>query len=189
MAVWTNFAALVASLASGKAFTDEKAQALAENVKAAFEGDATAVADGVTLRLPALQRLTAGTSVRVRNDAMVAGTAPVDFITVGFLQAGTVRFEIEHRVQSGGDVVEATVRRTRAGTETVMQTWTTSSTSFVARSYDATVQPGDLWVLRNRRSSGVADDVEGRNARLSIMAGEYLWPSQSVMGLIEGQTI
>lgn len=49
MAVWTNFAALVASLASGKAFTDEKAQALAENVKAAFEGDVTAVADGVTL--------------------------------------------------------------------------------------------------------------------------------------------
>jgi hypothetical protein len=54
MAVWTNFAALVASLASGKAFTDEKAQALAENVKAAFEGDATAVADGITLQYAAL---------------------------------------------------------------------------------------------------------------------------------------
>lgn len=42
MAVWTDFATLVASLASGKAFTDEKAQALAENVVALQEGDPSA---------------------------------------------------------------------------------------------------------------------------------------------------
>jgi hypothetical protein len=77
MAVWTNFAALVASLASGKAFTDEKAQALAENVKAAFEGDATAVADGVTLRDAALDTgaaTAAGTTwVALRNAGVSAG--------------------------------------------------------------------------------------------------------------------
>jgi hypothetical protein len=42
MATWTDYAALIASLASGKAFTDEKAQALAENLQAYLETDATA---------------------------------------------------------------------------------------------------------------------------------------------------
>lgn len=37
MADWTDYAALVASLAAGKAFTDEKAQALAENPVAILE--------------------------------------------------------------------------------------------------------------------------------------------------------
>lgn len=79
MAVWTNFAALIASLASGKAFTDEKAQALAENTKAAFEGDATAVADGVTLKDPALDT----------GAATAAGIAWVGLRTAG-LAAGAV---------------------------------------------------------------------------------------------------
>lgn len=38
MADWTDTATLIASLAAGKAFTDEKAQALAENVDAVSEG-------------------------------------------------------------------------------------------------------------------------------------------------------
>lgn len=42
MAAWTDYIALMASLASGKAFTDEKAQALAENPVAIAEGAAGA---------------------------------------------------------------------------------------------------------------------------------------------------
>lgn len=79
MAVWTDFASLIASLASGKAFTDEKAQALAENIIAAFEGSAGSVADGAILADSALSTAA----------ATAAGTAWVGLRTAG-LAAGAV---------------------------------------------------------------------------------------------------
>jgi hypothetical protein len=187
MTAWTTITnALVAVGAKPFAST---MQALRDNVVAAFEGDPTAVAAGVTLRAQALERLIAGDSIRLRNDTTSATTTGVSHSSQDFMQAGTIRITTNHRVQSGADTSEATIIRRRGGIDTTMQTWTTSSTAFVLRTYDAAIRPGDTWSVRHRRSAGVSNQSEMTQTRFSVATGQHLFVTNTMMGLVENPLI
>lgn len=169
-------------------------KALANNLLAAFEGDATAVAAGVTLRLAALQRLAAGASVRLRNDAVQSITgatfADVNIIaspaTVLFpcLQAGVIRVAFEH-MRPVGNASEVRIRRTRAQVTTTIFTSTQNNTAtYLAESYDADVQPGDQISVQLRNTGANSSNI--RNLRFQVADGLALWPATSLFGAIEG---
>lgn len=160
------------------------------NPISAFEGDPTAVAAGVTLRLAALQRLVAGDEIRLRND-QTRSTAATSFVDAGFgsgfIQAGTVRVTFAHRHANGGANSEVRIRRQRAGSITTVNTYSTNSTGFVDRSEDVEVQPGDRLFLEHRISSGI-NNGEITISRIRASANTLLWPTDN-FGLVENPTI
>jgi hypothetical protein len=167
-------------------------QAFRDNVISAFEGDATAVAAGVTLRLPALQRLVAGTSVRTNQTGpfVVNGSTFTAATGWAFIQSGTIRISVRHYRTGGGDS-EVRIQRVRAGSTTTLTTLTTSSGSPGAtQTYDADVISGDLILLQNRNSginTSTIDIIEQQ-----VDAAVSLWPTNggggaiSTFGLVQG---
>lgn len=160
-------------------------KALDGNVDGAFSGDANAP----RLRLPALERLVAGTSIRIRADAntSIAGAATTfgNVLTAKFLQPGTVRFAWEHRVIANQQV-ETRILRTRAAVNTVIgSVQTTTSTSFQTCTADVDVQPGDIFAVQSRMNTS-SSGGEIRNKRLQVDAATYLWPVEDMFGVIEG---
>jgi hypothetical protein len=194
MTTWTEISnALVAVGAKPFAST---MQALRDNVRAAFEGDTTSVAAGVTLRLPALQRLTAGESIRFRDDpdATISGPGGASRTIKGFglLQAGSIRMRVEHRRILSGSTSTIRVSRTRSQVVTTMQEFSTTSSSYVAVSYDAQVQPGDIWNFSHVvTGSTTFNDFSGssRLFRISVGTEDFIWPVFGLEGQIEGQTL
>ncbi len=167
---------------------------LVANPIAAFEGDATAVAAGVTLRLQALQRLGAGTSVRCSFSGY--GSAPGSTFqpqqAVPFIQSGTVRFSVRH-FQTGGSSSEVRIRRVRAGVATTLTTLSTGSGSPGAtQTYDADVIAGDYFTFENRNTSINSSTIG--EIQIQVGADIALWPATaqvsgipaSTFGLIEG---
>jgi hypothetical protein len=152
-------------------------KALDANVTAAFEGDATAVANGVTLRLAALQRLVAGDTIRFRSDTTrsTASSAFVRLESIGIVQSGQVRATLEHRLVSGGSA-DARVVRVRGGTQTTIQTWSAGGT-FTARTVDVDVQPGDVIGFEHRGPT--SNTVEARNIRLSTDTATRMFPADN----------
>lgn len=185
MTAWTTISnALVAVGAKPFAST---MQALRDNVAAAFEGDSTAVAAGVTLRQAALERLVAGDSIRLRADAVSTVSASTIVLGHRFAQAGQVRCTVAHRHTTGAGTSEVTVVRLRGGGSVTLQTWTTTSTGFVNRSFDADVQPGDVLRIVHRPTGAVSSETA--NARFGVATGQVVWPTETMAGLVENPLI
>ncbi len=171
MADWTNLpnaAVGVGGLPSGTTVT-----ALRDNPIAISEGAAGAP----RLRVGALQRLSPGAQVRARRDAEMTAT---DGISFAFLQSGMVRVTFEHRDNATFPGSASVVRR-RNGVETVLATWANTN-SYVARTLDASVLPGDFLQVRNY-GGGATPYL--RNQRIST-DGEDLFPGSEAY--LEGNT-
>ena len=149
-----------------------------------------AIAEGAPsaprLLLRALERLTPGTSIRLRADTMLSVTGST-FVTVpnfapDFIQAGTVRIAFEHRVNVN-NTSEVRISRVRAGTSSVLTVISQGGTVFVAKTYDLGVQPGDLVSLQHRNTSSSISEI--RNVRLQVDDGVFFWPVSN-FGYVEG---
>jgi hypothetical protein len=146
-----------------------------ENWIAGFEGAAGAA----RLRIGALQRLTAGSQIRSRDDQLYSGVTTS--FTFAFLQAGMVRCVGEHRWVSGGATV-MNIIRTRNGAATTVATWSLAvATGFQSRTADVAVLPGDLLNIECICPTG----SEVRNRRIQTN-GEDLFPAGAYR--VEGNT-
>ncbi len=136
--------------------------------------------------LGALERLSAGSTIKYRADAVFSITSTtftlVTNSNISFMQAGTVRVSLEHRRGAGG-ASEARIRRTRGTVVTAVTTFSTTNSTFTAETADVSIQPGDILdiVLRNTNSA-VAADVQ--NIRYSCDPANFLWPVDRY-GMIE----
>jgi len=159
--------------------TSELAKKWRDNPIAMFEG-----ATGATrLSIGALQRLNPGVAIRSRDDAVKSSVSPSlnDMTSFSFMQAGTIRVAFEHRSTPGATGVAAIVRR-RNGTETTLASFT-NTTTFVARTVDCSVEPGDIII--GRVSGSASNSGQIQNYRLQTN-GEDLWPG--VEARLEGNT-
>lgn len=183
MTAWTTITnALVAVGAKPFATT---MQALRDNPLAMFEGASGAP----RLWLPALERLTVGTSIRLRDDTVYAlGGAVVTFTTifsVKVMQPGAFTMAWEMR-RIANQTMEARVMVRRARTDTQEgATQSTISTTFVAFTQDVNVQPGDLVSLQVRMTVS-SSGGEARNRRVQVDPAVYFWPTQDTFGEVEG---
>ena len=169
MTAWTTL--LNALFIPGKPILGSTGAALRDNLAATMEGAAGAP----RLQLEALPELTPGSVIRSRKDAIVSsgtGTTVTTF-ALGFGQSGTVRATLEHSGGPGGAVPEVRVVRSRAGSETTLITWTNTSATYVARSVDVSVIPGDTIYVRAIGAAVSASSV--KNCRIQTN-GERLWP-------------
>jgi hypothetical protein len=146
------------SLLPGQPWTSAKALAAFENPVAIAEG----APDAPRIVSPALVAPVAGDDfILWRQDAAVS--VNVDTFPdvglhryfsasshVGFLclVPGSIRCTFDHRVDAAGTT--SSVRIIKNGTQ--LQLWSTSSTSFVARSLDVTIDTGDQVIFQHVRS-------------------------------------
>lgn len=154
----------------------------------ALRDNPIAVTEGATgaprIRVGALQRIVAGTSIRSRKDAVQAlsNGSYASVYSFGFLQAGTIRVSFESRRVSASSV-DTRVRRTRGETTSTLGSWSSSSATFSTQTLDATVLPGDLLSLEALGASGGSYEVQ--NIRLQTN-GEDLYPGTACS--LEGNT-
>lgn len=156
--------------------------ALKDNPDAIAEGAASAT----RIRVGALQRLAAGSSIRSRNDTVqnTAGTGSNQIAQeFGIFQSGTVTITLDQKVTAG--TATARVRRVRNGANVDVD-WTTSSTTYVARSTDVNVEPGDLIRVYWFIASG-AGNTDIRNIRLQTNGEDY-YPVAAMAVPSEGNT-
>ena len=149
-----------------------------QNWEAGFQGAVGAE----RLRIGALQRLNPGAAIRVRRDGTLtaaAGLLTVNAIQAGFLQVGTVRITFEHQGAGNANVI-----RSRGGGSTTMATFSNTG-SFVARSVDVPVLPGDVVIVGVTSSNISAAAI--RNARLQTNGEDY-FPVSIGAGDPEGNT-
>lgn len=142
--------------------------ALRDNVPAALNGDSGAP----RLQVAALQEVAAGGSIKLRNDG-TASTTSLSYqgvIDFNIMQAGTIRAEVRHRAPGSGS---SDVRVLRNATE--INSWSTSSSSFVSRSVDFSVSPGDRIRIQYRAQGLSGAESEVDNRRFSTN-GAYILP-------------
>jgi hypothetical protein len=190
MADWTDDATLIAALAAGKAYTDEKAQAQVENPVAIAEGATGAP----RIRLAALENLAAGTSVRTNQTGpfVVSGNTFTAATGWAFIQSGTIRISVRH-FQSGGNNSEVRIQRVRGGTTTTLTTLSTGTGSPGAtQTYDADVLAGDVILLQNRNTNAASSSTINI-VELQVDAAVSLWPTGdagagtvATYGLVQG---
>ena len=173
MATWTTIPD--SSLEPGKPIRSIDALALRDNPVAISEGATNAPRN----RLPSLENPTAGDVVRSRYD-QVFTTALGDYQIVvawGIIQTGTFRVTLQHgRASSNANTTSnVQVVRNRNGVNTVLQTWTTTSTTFQSRTIDVPVLPGDSVIVQHAVTV-VLGNCEIRNIRLQTN-GERWWPA------------
>jgi hypothetical protein len=162
----------LATTAEAEAGTDTTRAVTPAGVAAAV----AALAPPAVVSMANTETLAAGTTVRSSYNETTSRTGNI-FIavaTLGFVQSGTVRITLEHRTPTGADNSEARVVRARSGTDTTIQTWSTSSSTFQSRSVDVSVIPGDSLRVQQRNTSA-SSSTEIRNVRLQTN-GEVWWP-------------
>lgn len=143
--------------------------------------------------LDTIERLTAGTTVRISKDSAttVVGTGNTNLVMIPFMQVGTVRFSGTYRNSSGSGDASFLVQRIRNGSTTTMFTSSTNvSSSNITETYDASVRPGDTWTItvRNTDASG---NTEFTNMRVQT-GGENIWLAGALMtssGLVSSVTV
>lgn len=132
--------------------------------------------DAPRVSLSAIERLVAGNQVRSRFDEEQQG-AGVGY-SFSFMQQGFIRVSFDHRADPGaGGSTE--IRRTRNGITSTTDTFT-NTTSYVSRSVDVSVLPGDSVYVENTKNDFVnpAVNVYIKNIRFKT-AGQNLWPGNS----------
>src|SRR5690606_9027982 len=83
-------------------------------------------------------------------------------VAVRVLLPGTVRCALEHRALSSD--LRSYVRVLKNGS--VVQEWNTNSTTFVARSVDVDVSPGDVITFQQRFNGNAPAGTSWRNLRV-----------------------
>ena len=121
----------------------------------------------------ALERLNPGTVIRSRSDAVSSTTSATDVNTFLFniMQYGTIRLIFSQR-SVFGSTSTAYIYRYRNGITTTIASWATASTSFIDRSADFGVLPGDQVGIFHK-TSGTAVEVSTQRIQTN---GESLWP-------------
>ncbi len=156
----------------GRPILGSTGQALRDNIAATAEGATGAP----RVRVGALQRLTAGSEVRIRNDSPQPGTSgtALDF---ALLQYGECRVTFERR--SNGTTI--TLRRYRGGSFVTIYSGDPATT----KTFDVSVQPGDRITLTWTGTSAITHGVI--NARMQT-GGEDYFPIEVKSGVVEGNT-
>lgn len=182
MTAWTTISnALVAVGAKPFATT---LQALRDNLRAAMEGDATALSAGVYLRLPALEPLIVGDSVRCTLagpfNSTNAAFAAMNGTQLSYMQSGTVRVKFTQNASS-----EARIVRTRGGTLFVISGSTFSGAG--TRSVDVDVLPGDELAIQNRLAAAGTATVT--NVQHCVDAAVNIFPGEGWAGQLTGNPL
>lgn len=157
-----------ATLTTGQPILATTGRALRDNPIAIAEGRTGAP----RILLPALERIEAGNTIRSRIDDTVSAKAKVTGHGFAFIQTGSVRVTFEHRVDVGDGSAELV--RIRNGSETVLAAYA-STTSYVARTADVSIIPGDFVYVRNKNNS-TTYSAYLRNVRF-LTSGANLWPA------------
>lgn len=147
------------------------------NHAAAMSGGATGAPE---IKIMALETIATGTTIRSRVDTEVFYNDEVNHTlhSFNFTQIGTVNVYAEHRTANAISTSTLYVYRTRNGVESLITSWSTTSTSYIARNTDVSVLPGDS--VRIVTSGGaLASFHYARNARFRT-DGSNLWPGVSV---------
>ena len=146
----------------------------------AINNHAAAVAGGATgapeIKIMALETIATGTTIRSRVDTENTDTGTMH--TFAFAQIGTVNVYAEHRSQFGSSTSILYVYRTRNGVESLITSWSTTSSVYVARNVDVNVLPGDSIRILHEDGGGFGDTY-ARNARFRTDGGN-LWPGTEV---------
>ena len=143
------------------------------NLSSAFSGAAGAP----RLLIGALQRLTPGSQVRVRNDNPPGATSGSG-LALGFLQVGTVRVVFEYRRSA----TIALFKRFRPGAADLVIF--SGSVPAGVQTYDVSVLPGDSLALS---WTGANTDYGLLNCRV-MTNGEDYFPIDVAAGTLEGNT-
>lgn len=145
----------------------------------AFRNNPIAIAEGASgaprVRIGALQRLSAGTNVRIRRDnpaSSTSGTA-LDF---ALLQSGEIRITFDRR--NAGTTI--TLTRIRGTTSVVIY----NGDPDTPQTFDVSVLPGDVITLKWTGSISSQGII---NARMST-GGEDYFPINVAAGFLEGNT-
>ena len=156
--------------------TDPDAPLVAALMKAVADNP-TAITEGAVgaprVLIGALERLNPGTAIRSRSDAVSSTTSGTDVNTFLFniMQYGTIRLVFSQR-SVFGSTSTAYIYRYRNGITTTIASWATASTSFIDRSADFGVLPGDQVGIFHK-TSGTAVEVSTQRIQTN---GESLWP-------------
>lgn len=162
------------NLESGKPARATDIRSIRDMAPAIAEG-----ADGAPrIQLGALERLTPGDEIRAIRAGEHTGSSATYGVETSFrlMQKGTVRFKFGHRKQSGGGSVgvSSQVFRIRDGVRTALYTVSNTTTSWVDRSVDVSVMPGDVvgvWHM----DVGAANTWAVRDVQICT-SGETVWP-------------
>lgn len=174
MATWTTISA--ALVVAGKPVTASLMNALRENPQAIAEGASGAPRN----QLGSLAELVAGGSVRAVGPSLTvsSGTTLELVCQLPFIQRGTIRVYAEHRVIAGSMSSDLEISIIRGQVTTLLGTWNTTSTSFVARTLDATVKPGDVITI-SHKAIGAGSPVSEVQSPFFSTDGGDLWPTYS----------
>jgi len=174
MADWTTIPD--SSIEPGKPIRSIDGLALRDNPVAIAEGAVGAPRNQLT----SLENPNAGSVIRSRYDATSTTSAFGTYLVVvvwGFIQTGTFTVTLEHRRSGANTNTTSNVQvvRSRNGVNTVLQTWSTTSSTFQARTIDVPTIPGDSIIVQHV-ATVVVDDIQIRNIRLQTN-GERWWPA------------
>lgn len=115
--------------------------------------------------------LAAGTIIRSRYDGAGGGTSSyVTRMNWYLLQKGIVTIYFQMRSTIGGYSARAEVRRVRNGTDTLMQAFTSSSTSYTGKQVDVSVLPGDRIYIRVKGGSQIT--AAGKGQTITYWTGQ-----------------
>jgi len=111
--------------------------------------------------LDALERLTVGTVVKVKNANSTQSSSIFTIMgEVGFMQAGTVTYKAGQQVSNTGNTSTMRFKRSRGMVLTTLTTFTrTGSLSIIERSVDIAVNPGDTLYIEHSIGSGTGNSV------------------------------
>lgn len=134
--------------------------------------------------LPGLERLAAGTAIRMRDDAEFTSSTTTysNRIILGFMQHGTIRVAWEYRRDNGS--AQVNINRIRAGATTALTSPLTSSATYVSATADVDVIPGDTIAIQFRQNVSASGPAYIRNLRVQTN-GQDLWPAPTGVA-IEG---
>jgi len=127
-----------------------------------------------TIGFAALGAIAAGASVKVSSDSekSINSTSFSTVLSLAVAQTGTLRVSLRQRTQAGIGSNIAEVLSNGAS----VQSWTTSSSTYVSRTIDVTISAPTNIVIRYRgSSSGTNQSMYLDQVRLSTN-GETLWP-------------
>nr|WP_170540987.1 hypothetical protein [Ruegeria arenilitoris] len=150
---------------------------LSRNWEAAFGG-----ADGAPRLSPTALLLTgleAGDVVKYDDPSITSSGNPNTVNTAlsyRFIQSGSVRLKLEQRHDENGTCIA----RVKVNGTTI-QTWTTGSTPWVARSMDISIAQGDVLEVTVQESVAVSGVAGVRNVQLCT-SGEGIYPFQVLTG-------
>ncbi len=150
-----------------------------DGTKLARRQDIKALVDAASGFDPtALPNFAVGDTVRYSDASppsnILTNSSPLNVFSASFLQAGTLRIDLEHRVEPGSGSDTSTFRVVVNGV--VVQSWAAASASgWVTRTLDLTLVKGDTLEMDHYTTfANRASNV--RNLTLSTSSGTYLFP-------------